>query len=169
MVVESCAFTTRRLVVGDRHRVETDRLPRIVAGMLTPDVTRSLPPGWGGAYDEARAKRWIADRDAEGTTLVVAEDGTAVGLVLLHEEAVSGGVDVRLGYLLAEHAWGRGLGGELLGGLVARCRADPTLHALIAGVAPDNIPSVRLLERHGFVLDDEEHGGGELTYRLEVA
>jgi RimJ/RimL family protein N-acetyltransferase len=178
MPVETMAYQTERLRVEPWHQDGAGRRPDVelagvVAELLDDEATRWLPPGWQGPYDRERAAAWIAERDAESTVLLASDShaGRAVGLVLIHVQPDGAGAPAtaRIGYLLARAARGRGLGGELLGGLVARCRADPTLHALTAGVAPDNIPSVRLLERHGFVLDDEERGGGELTYRLEVA
>jgi len=35
-------------------------------------------------------------------------------------------------------------------------------------VAPENTASIRLLERHGFVLDSEAAPDGDLTYRLAI-
>jgi RimJ/RimL family protein N-acetyltransferase len=167
MVVEACAFATERLVVEDWHRTGADTLARFVEALLTPAVTRSLPPDWQGEYDFERATRWIEDRDTEGTTLLASEAGVPVGLVLLHEEPVSDGVIVRLGYLLAEDAWGRGLGSELIAGLVRWCRARRSLRALVGGVVVDNVASVRVLERNGFTLADDGHSTeGEREYRL---
>ena len=169
MVVEDCSFETERLVVEGWHLAVVESLPAVVAGMLTPAVTRSLPPGWGGPYDEARAHRWIADRDAEGSTLLVSEGRGPVGLVLLHEASVPAGVVVRVGYLLAEHAWGRGLGGELVEGLVRWCREQASVRSIIGGVAPDNTASIRVLERNGFTATTADHAShGEREYRLDL-
>lgn len=174
MVIEACAFRTERLVIDEWHRVTDDAaLARIVATMLTPRVTHSLPRGWQGPYDTDRAQRWIAERDAEATTLLVSEPAarSPVGLVLLHEGSAAGslGLEVRLGYLLSERAWGRGLGGELVNGFVGWAREQPTVDSVVGGVAPGNVPSIRILERNGFVrLDRDDDPGGELEYRLAL-
>jgi RimJ/RimL family protein N-acetyltransferase len=168
VVVETCAYETERLAVADWHGWAATELPAVVAGMMTPAVTRSLPPDWGGAWDAARARDWIAARDAEGTVLLAVEAGRPVGLVLLYEDAAHGRVSVRLGYLLAEAAWGRGLGGELLAGLVAWSRGQPGIDALVGGVAVDNAASIRLLERSGFVRVGDDAPAGELEYRLDL-
>ncbi len=155
MMTSNTAFLTERLRVRDWHEAEQagviDDLPAVVASMLTEPVTRWLPPDWQGPYSPERAASWIADRDREGPVLLVEdrEHGQALGLVLLFEEATGeeDGVDVRLGYLLAEGAWGRGLGSELLHGFVAWCRARGNIRSVIGGVALENGASIRLLER----------------------
>jgi ribosomal-protein-alanine N-acetyltransferase len=172
VVIERCAFATERLDVDEWHRASGGAdLAKVVAATLTTAVTDPLPPGWQGQYDEARARHWVTERDAEGTTLLVTEGASAapIGLVLLFEEPSGDGrfVDVRLGYLLAEHAWGRGLGGKLLSGLVGWCSAHE-VRRLIGGVAPDNLASMRMLERAGFERAAVEPPGGELEFRLFV-
>jgi RimJ/RimL family protein N-acetyltransferase len=175
VVVEGCTFRTERLSVEEWRRTnDAAELAAVVSTMLTPPVTESLPPGWQGSYDPARARRWIAERDAEATTMLVSErsSGSGVGLLLLHEEpaADAAGIEVRLGYLLAERAWGRGLGGELVSGFVRWCHAQPTVTSVVGGVAPGNVASMRILERNGFLLVDRVgHPGDELVYRLGFA
>ena len=166
-------FQTKRLSAGEWHEVDPKGrldLPTVVAEMLTEPVTRWLPPDWQGTYTRARAEAWIAERDAEGPVLLVVHRETTqpLGLILLFEEAVGDGVEVRVGYLLAELAWGQGYGGELLDGLVTWCRERGVVRSIIGGVAPENAASIRLLERHGFVLDGEAAPAGDLTFRLAI-
>jgi RimJ/RimL family protein N-acetyltransferase len=169
---EYYAFDTERLRACEWHVAESRGtvadLPAVIAKMMTEPVTRWLPPSWQGPYTRARAADWIAKRDTDGPVLLVVERETrkSSGLVLLYEEPVVGGIEVRLGYLLAEEAWGRGLGSELLAGIVAWCERRPDVRSLVGGVARENVASIRLLERHGFVADDDP--GDELTYRLRV-
>lgn len=122
--------------------------------MMTDAVTRYLPDSWQGRYDPARAEAWIAARESEGPLLVVTERATdeVVGLLLLFESANDDAtaIGIRLGYLLAEAAWGRGLATELVGGLVDWCRRRPTIHTLIGGVADNNQASIRALASNGF-------------------
>ena len=113
---DACDFETSRLAVSGWHSPQNaDRdLVRIVAELLTPAVTAPLPEPWHGPYSPERARCWIAERDAEGASLLVTERHSAqvVGLMTLFETVPddgSDGVEVRLGYLLAESAWGRGL------------------------------------------------------------
>ncbi len=95
-----------------------ENLAQLVAAMLTEPVTRTLPTAWQGNYTVSRASEWIRERDREGTTLLAIDKSTKkpVGLVILMEvagEKDTGGIEVRLGYLLSEPAWGKGLATEL--------------------------------------------------------
>ena len=97
--------------------------------MLTEPVTRTLPTAWQGNYTVSRAREWIKERDKEGTTLLVVERSTKepIGLVILIEvdsENANDGIEVRVGYLLAESAWGKGLATELVKGFVEWCRTQ---------------------------------------------
>lgn len=175
MVCEAAAFETERLSVCE-WRAGADRapsnrdLPGVVAAMMTEPVTRSLPPQWQGAYDEQRATEWIAARNLEGPTLLVADrsSGEALGLVILFEieSCDTSSVDVRLGYLLAESAWGRGLASELIAGLVEWCRAAGRVRSLTGGVATDNPASMRVLEKNGFRPLDDASPHEEILYEL---
>ncbi len=92
--------------------------------MLPVPVTRSLPPPWQGPYSVTRAQQWVEERDKEGTTLLVVDKqvNQPVGLMILFETEDIYGFEVRLGYLLAEPAWGKGFASELVRGFVGWCR-----------------------------------------------
>ena len=176
MLSRSCAFETDRLQAKEWHspswpsRYEDD-LERIVAGILTEPVTRTLPVAWHGAFSEERARDWIAEGDREGAGLLVVEKATEkpVGLIILFEIPADDGIEVRLGYVLAETSWNLGFATELVDGLVRWCRAQPTIRSLAGGVAPDNPASRRVLEKNGFCpgeLGGEDDGSEEMILRL---
>lgn len=157
MNLERCAFETQRLRVRGWHDsgLSDEALATNVAGILTAPVTAPLPRDWHGSYGPDRARAWIADRDREGTTLLVVDRARErpIGLLILFGSQPRGAEDateVRLGYLLAEEAWGQGYASELVAGLVRRCRAVGGIAALEAGVAPDNAASARVLTKNGF-------------------
>ncbi len=179
MVVETCAFETDRLIVRPWHSAPDDEWPRIdlvtvVAEVMTEPVTRHLPDSWQGRFSPSRAAAWVTERDDEGSTLLIVERQSreASGLVVLFEsQAVPHGLlDIRLGYLLAEAAWGKGLATELLSGFVGWCRDQPSIESITGGIAPANEPSRRVLERVGFssVEAGNRHPDDELLYRLEL-
>ena len=193
MVFESCAFHTARLDIREWHTRSADALATFIVDLMTEPVTAALPPEWQGPYTPERAATWIAERDAEGPTLLVVERATdtPVGLVILYEIPTDGPcVDARLGYLFTESAWGRGFASELLAGLIAWCRADGQVRSLTGGVAPDNHASIRVLEKNGFRRlvesppdrcsqntarvpdrarpDSTQSPGGDLTYTLDL-
>jgi ribosomal-protein-alanine N-acetyltransferase len=164
MVSEQCSFETDRLFVDEWHSAswagdDEQALPDVVASLMSASVTRALPAEWQGEYTPHRARQWVAERDREGPTLLAVERSSAevVGLLIPFEsEAPEGsGVGIRLGYMLAESAWGQGLGSELVEGFVAWCRAQTEIRSIIAGVAADNPASIRILEKSGFAPNRE--------------
>ena len=178
MICKSCSFQTPRLLVKEWHSLTphdwtAPDLADVVAEILTENVTRSLPPGWQGAYTRSRAVQWIEERDAEGTTLIVVAraTGSAVGLMILSEAAPtdSAGVEIRLGYLLSEAAWGRGLASELVRGFVDWCRGHQVA-SVVGGVARENVASRRVLEKNGFICDPSGQSGSpeEDLFRLAL-
>jgi len=178
MIVRQCVFSTSRLLVKEWHSFTSENmggrvLPDVVAAMLTPSVTRQLPTGWQGAYTRERAQQWIADRDAEGVTLLVVErgDGNPVGLVILFEsgDAAAQKIELRLGYLLSEESWGRGLASELLEGFVGWCRTN-AISSVEGGVERGNDASRRVLEKNGFLPVSDQGGdeSEEQVFRLQL-
>lgn len=173
-----CEFVTKRLLVKEWHSLSSDdwehqSLADVVRMMLTERVTESLPPGWGDHYTEERARQWIEDRDREGATLLVIDRslGLPVGMMILFEvdDDVGGGVEIRLGYLLAEAAWGQGIANELVRGFVDWCRrAD--ISSIVGGVDRDNTASRRVLEKNGFQCDQgtDDDTPEQLEYRLRL-
>ena len=176
MVCKTCNFVTSRLVVreGDSlpaHQWTPQELPDVVKAFLTSRVTRSLPEAWQGTYTVERARNWITERDREGATLLAVEQSSrmAVGLIILlemdHEKEA--GTEVRLGYVLAESAWGKGFASEMVQGFVEWCRkTDVAL--IVGGVDRDNVPSRRVLEKNGFVRVPGTEGGTEQLFQLRL-
>lgn len=172
--VARCSISTDRLVAAEWHSL-ADRhgldLVSIASELLTPATTDALPSAWHGSFDRERAARFVASRDQESPTLLVLEKDTMrpVGIAILFEvidETGGRSVDVRLGYVLAEPFWGRGMASELVSGLVEWARAHPSISTLSGGVALGNPASARVLSRNGFVSTGSH--AGQQTYRLDV-
>lgn len=147
-------------------------LTKAIGELLTPSTTYSLPAEWQGEYPEERARRWITERDAESTTLLVVDRSTnqPLGLMLLFfDDRLDGSTsgDVRLGYVFRESAWGQGLGTELVSGLVAWAHTQPNIARLVAGVDPSHEASVRILIKNGFGRVDAGSSHAE-TYQLDL-
>ncbi len=143
--------------------------------MLTEPVTRTLPTAWQGDYTASRAREWVRERDREGTTLLVINKSTKepVGLVILIEvdsENAIDGIEVRLGYLLSEPAWCRGLATELVKGFVAWCRTQAPIATLAGGVDVAHPVSIRVREKNGFrqIEAEGEVSPNHLMYRLRL-
>jgi len=169
---ENCEFATERLRVGSWHSVDRQGdvdLDAVVAELLTERSTKALPDAWRGDFSVERANAWIKERDEESPTLLGIErtSGRAVALVMVHEIALDDSAfDVRIGYVIAEAVWSRGLATELVRGLVDWARAQPSIRTLTGGVDASNQASVRVLVRNGFELIDS--AGSEAIYQLRV-
>ncbi|MES9955942.1 MAG: GNAT family N-acetyltransferase [Sedimenticola sp.] len=169
------SFETERLQVKEWHLFQDEGLSsqnllRIVKDILTPLVTESLPPDWQGHYSVDRAREWIKERDNEGVTLLIVESVSMnpLGVVILFDMNNGSNVaDLRLGYFLAESAWGKGIGSELVKGLVSFCREQPVA-SITGGVAKENYASKRVLEKNGFICDAETENEEEQTYKLQL-
>lgn len=167
---------TTRLRAGEWHsvaRAEGHDLADVVMAMLTDATTVSLPPPWRGTYSRERADGWIAERDDESVTLLATERqaGEPLGLVILFELAHAEdplALEVRLGYLFAESAWGLGYASELVQGLVRWCQDQPTIRSISGGVALDNAASARVLTKNGFVAEGDPESGDQL-YTLALS
>lgn len=176
MLCKSCCFETERLLIKEWHSLAAGEwiaqdLAIIVQSMLTPSVTQSLPEPWQGEYTLARAREWVRERDEEGTMLLVIDRASrkAAGLVILfeieHEETSS--IELRLGYLLAESAWGKGFATELIRGLIAWCQSAG-IGSIVGGVARENVASKRVLEKNGFACIPETESAAEQLFELRL-
>ena len=175
MICDTCSFVTDRLLVKEWHSLSAgdwvdQDLAQAVSALLTPAVTQSLPEGWQGEYTIERATKWIEERDRTGTTLLVLERSSKapIGLLILFEsDNEPMGRCVRLGYLLSKSAWGQGLASELVRGFVDWCRAVE-IASIVGGIERDNIPSQRVLEKNGFVIQPTAEDNRELFFKLRL-
>lgn len=136
-------------------------LQRIV-GILTPQVTQSLPEEWQGIHGEEDARQWIQERIKESHVLTVRlrSTGELIGFLFLYDANRAHAWHThRIGYLIAGEHWGKGLGSELIKGLIDWCRGIKKVSSLIAGVETHNIGSIKVLEKNGFYPADEESKG----------
>jgi len=118
--------------------------------------------GWPVAQQEmffrmqfAAQQRWYESTYTQAEHQIVEEDGQPIGRLMVFREKVKQGksaallVDISL---LAEHR-GRGIGGELLRGLIQQCKHDGV--PLKLQVLKTN-PALRLYERLGFLRTSED-------------
>jgi len=119
------------------HAFEVDGVSNELAG--------SKPRDW----DTFRA-RWdqiLADPDGSATGVtprVVCADGVVVGSVNISPDQ---GVDT-IGYWIAREHWGRGIATAAVGLMLREFTRRP----LLATAAGHNGPSIRVLEKNGFVI-----------------
>lgn len=157
-------FSTVRLQVDEclnRYTSEADfnKLAKEVIAILTPSVTVALPPEWSNVNTMEKAQDWIRNRLSEGEVLTVylKENQNLIGFVFLFELGdKEQGVAYRFGYLLAEIEWGKGLGTELITGLVRTCKMFGNVASVSGGVERNNLASIRVLEKIGFVVSPQD-------------
>ncbi|MCC1491890.1 GNAT family N-acetyltransferase [Cognatishimia sp. F0-27] len=150
-------FDTERLTVRNWAASLRDEkcrasLGRALAGLLSEPVLRHLPDSL--QPDLARCdpmRAWIDARAANGTvyTLRPREGGPLLGLLTLAQPAPE---DLRIGYLLGEAYWGRGLASELVAGLLRALPPGPG-RVIHGSVVPENTGSAKVLLKAGFLPD----------------
>lgn len=146
------SFSTARLQISSINSVD-GLTPEQVIGLLSPKVSKNLPAGWQNINTKFSAKTWLQTQLTEGAVLSV-QDTTLeqiVGLLFLYgveNNAVN--AEIRLGYLIAEQAWGRGYATELIAGVVSYFALNNQATAIVAGVEAANVASVKVLTKNGF-------------------
>ncbi len=165
-IMSELEFQTERLLVRSwQHYASTindeNAFAERIISILTPEVTKALPEGWQEIDTIEKANEWIKARneDSEVFTIQYAPEGLVVGFLFLNGEYSSDPnlIDLRLGYLLSEEVWGKGLGSELIKGLVEWCEKAGNISSISGGVEISNKASIRVLEKNGFsILSSEE-------------
>ena len=172
LLANKCSFQTQRLKVFAypdcvKHAILESELIDRVVHIMTPEVTKSLPTAWQNIHSAAEAKKWLADVSINSNFLLVQLKPTKkiVGFVFLHESGTTKtGLHLRLGYLLSQDTWGLGIGGELIQGLLSWCKSSGKIGRITGGVEADNIASIKLLEKNGFVQTDKNSDGALVYY-----
>jgi len=129
-----------------------------VMDVLTPRVVENLPPYFHGVVSTVLAREWLKNITSEGRLFIVNLTGksNAIGFVFLSNQK-SG--DTHIGYLLGESYWGKGYATEILKGLIDFIKSEDQITRLIAGVVPDNVASIKLLHKLGFIHSSSEGNG----------
>lgn len=90
--------------------------------------------------------------------------------MILYEDTFAPGPlsHIRIGYVIRESDWGKGIASELVAGLVDWARSDPTIGWIIAGVGSDHGASARVLTKNGFTSTSQEPDENTHTYTLQL-
>ena len=105
----------------------------------TEEIIRPIIENQGG--DNQKYYMWKIVEEESGSFIGVA------GLTMTGDR-------FRLGeiyYKLLPKYWGKGYGTEVAKGLIKACFTSFKLHRVEAGVATDNLPSIRVLEKSGML------------------
>ena len=149
-------LSTGRLRGGHWQQLGRDDL----AALFTADVVTYLPPGFHKLTTQISQRSFLSALSQQAEVVALFEpSGAGVGLLIL-SNAEPDSSDRHLGYLLAQRVWGKGLATELIAALQELYLGTDV--TLCGGVMHDNTASARLLERAGFVAEDQ---GDETVYR----
>ena len=153
------SYQTTRLKIGEvfNSKQDSEFLVSVIE-ILTPSVVESLPPYFHDVNSIPSAQKWLAQVISDGRLFIVKLIGEskAIGFVFLSTEN-SG--DTHIGYLLGEPYWGKGYATEILKGLIDFIKSEDQVTRLIAGVATDNVASIKLLQKLGFIHSSSEVNG----------
>ena len=183
MTFPNVSFKTPRLTAA---ALSSNALPqaknamsRQLATILTADVKRHLPPYIQAVSDAESALQWLEQTLEESQFIAIrsSEDDALVGFFLLYVEVdalrerqphYAPRYALRLGYVVAETFQGKGMASEMIAGLVTWCRASGVVSSLSGGAEVDNLPSIKVLEKNGFVREenDEFHQGNTVFLTL---
>jgi RimJ/RimL family protein N-acetyltransferase len=160
-------YPTTRLQVGEIFDSnQTSDFFVSAMEILTPSVVANLPPYFQNVNSIPSAQEWLKHVVSDGRLFVVKRIGEskAIGFVFLSTEKSSG---AHIGYLLGESYWGKGYATEILKGLIDFIASEDQVTRLIAGVATENVASIKLLQKMGFIHSSSEDNGTMFyEYRL---
>ncbi|AJR06763.1 N-acetyltransferase [Photobacterium gaetbulicola] len=139
-------FSTERLSVKTLDRTMPGIQDEIMT-MFTEPVSRHLPPSCQNFRTAEDVANWLEGMARTGSVLRLTLQQQAVGYLFVFPEPED---CYRLGYVLDEAQWGKGLATEAMLGLVNYLSAYEHAACFIAGVEPDNTGSVNVLKKLGF-------------------
>jgi RimJ/RimL family protein N-acetyltransferase len=138
-------LTLSRPVRSDRDDLAAllgdPRMGRWLGGTRTPGESASILAGHIAHWDAHGFGLWIA-RERASRALV--------GRGGLNLTIAGGAGAVEVGWAVAPERWGSGLGTEIGAAAVAVARSDLGLGELVSYTLPDNIASLRVMEKLGF-------------------
>ena len=168
-------FNTSRISVLNWSYIESDvefkdSSIESVLNIMTPNVTKALPDGWQKLNTIDKAKTWISERKSDSNfyAITLTETKEIIGYIFLYlGNQTNETYELRLGYLLTESIWGKGIGSELIKGLTEWCSSTKMVNSISGGVEKENIGSIKVLEKNGFYKSNEELPGNMLLYKLD--
>lgn len=144
--------------------VEMHRDERIMATLGGPRPFEETEKFLQTNLDHWRRNRfglWIFRRSA---------DGLLVGRAGLRRVRVGGSDEVEIAYVLKSEMWGCGLATEISRSLISIGFIDLDLSTLVAFTLPDNLPSIRVMEKAGLRFERAvvHRGRPHVLYRINA-
>ncbi|MGB0988454.1 MAG: GNAT family N-acetyltransferase [Pseudoalteromonas spongiae] len=143
-----CLFNSQRLTVSAlKQTLNHVELNQLIA-ILSPEVTRYLPPSFHGITTPVDAKAWLSEQAHTSQIYGIYHNAelTLIGLLIIYED----NGHVHIGYLFNAQYWGKGYASELLKALIHYGRAKTQWRVIHGGVSIDNPASAHVLSKMGF-------------------
>lgn len=123
-------------------------------------IARNLTDQFPFPYTEKKGREFIAYASGEGPNHIFAieVEGRAVGGIGIHPQEDIFRKNAELGYWLAEEFWGKGIITQAIGQVVEFTFKNLDIDRIFARPFGSNIPSQRVLEKNGFVLEARFEG-----------
>ncbi len=167
-------FNSERISVVNWCYIESDDkyndLNKCVLEILTPKVTKDLPDGWQNIVTQKKAASWILERkyDSNFYAITLTKTKRIIGFLFLYiENETVKKVKFRLGYLLSDTIWGKGIGSELIKALVNWSKNTGMISSISGGVEKENTASIKVLIKNGFYKSSEVLPGNVLLYQID--
>ncbi len=119
------------------------------------NISRNLTDQFPFPYTKEKGEEFIAYARGKGPNHIFAIDleGQAIGGIGIHPQADIFRKNAELGYWLAEEYWGRGITTEAIRLVIDYAFENLDVDRVFARPFGSNIPSQRVLEKNGFVLE----------------
>jgi len=142
----------------------------VLPALLGADVPAGWPPPLNDHDSMAWAARFIAehpDQPGWGMWYFIASDGARpIAIGAGGYTGLPAGGACEIGYSVMPEHQGRGYASEAVRALVARALASDGVVDVIAHTMPDLTPSIRVLEKCGFVFGGPGNEPGTVRYRF---
>lgn len=175
---QSPLFKTQRVIIKPWRVLEEAELSKHnlleeVNNILSPNVVKDLPDSWQNLKGLQEIEDWVSEQNQECYFygLQYLESNELMGLLFLYsenEDIDKSTLDLRLGYLLKESEWGKGLASEMIKALVSWSKEQKEIQSISGGVEIGNIGSIKVLEKNGFIKSNQEMPSGVLLYELRL-
>lgn len=117
-----------------------------------PEVTKSLR--WDHYTDRRVAEKFLIEiAEKHPWFMAICVEGIPVGAITLDKGSGEDACRAELGYVLARAHWGKGIATEAVRLAIERGFSDLSIQRIEAFVDPDNMGSIRVLEKAGLTCE----------------
>lgn len=120
---------------------------------ITDNLRDGLPSPYRKEDGEAFIKAMLSVKDGSQYTWAITVDDQAVGSIGIFRKDNIHNRTAELGYYVAEPYWGRGVGTRAVQAACSYIFGHTDILRIFAEPFSNNIPSCRILEKSGFVLE----------------